>query len=59
MIDDPNKKVHSDSVGSKEEATGFVKSAVELTEEAAKEKAKASQFYLSLDETGKIVPSNL
>eukprot|EP00112_Aurelia_sp_Birch-Aquarium-sp1_P022855 Seg659.6 transcript_id=Seg659.6/GoldUCD/mRNA.D3Y31 product="Arf-GAP with coiled-coil ANK repeat and PH domain-containing protein 3" protein_id=Seg659.6/GoldUCD/D3Y31 len=51
VIDDPSKRVHSDSVASKEEQTGFVKSASELTEDPPPEGGrKSSQFYLKIDE---------
>ena len=50
MIDEPSKKVHSDSVSSKEEQTGFVSNAGELDDGTSKGQSKSSQFYLSIDE---------
>ncbi|XP_065066987.1 arf-GAP with coiled-coil, ANK repeat and PH domain-containing protein 3-like isoform X2 [Rhopilema esculentum] len=50
VIDEPSKKVHSDSVLSKEEQTGFVSNAGELDDGTSKGQSKSSQFYLSIDE---------
>eukprot|EP00794_Sanderia_malayensis_P020122 gene20123-22094_t len=53
VVEDPSKKSLSlSSIQSKEDSTAIIKSAEELRSDAAKEKTKASQFYLSLDETG-------
>ena len=55
VIDDPSKRVHSDSVASKEEQTGFVKSASELIEDSPLEGGrKSSQFYLKIDEESEL-----
>jgi len=50
VVDEPIKRLHSDSVASKEEQTGYIKSSFELSDDGSKDPSK-SQFYLSIDES--------
>ena len=54
MIDEPDKRLHRDSNASREEQTGFIRSASDLSSDGPKD-PKKSQFYLSIDETSKII----
>ena len=58
VIDEPSKRIHTDSIASKDEQTGFIRSSSDLHDNRPKDPSK-SQFYLAIDETSEYFDSHL